>query len=340
VDISENPIGVGGAMALLSLNLSEGHRLTIDIKGCSLKVRDSTCWFDSSKLDQEFVLKLDSPYERAVCIELLRMAAASDEYKVEKYTYIENPDSDSVGRDVEFEYGIVRRKDSFFIGPNSEPKSGAENMLYEIASNIDNARNLYRDTFLEVFQRYDTNLSGGLDWREIIVVLNELGLESSLAVVHQLLYVYDVDGSGIIEEDEFINFLMDIKEQRDSKTVFDDQVGRFLYRKDNNLGSPQPYYPPNKGLVKVTFRVEKIVPDFIRTATKNEVETVFEASKSTADSNVLFSCALNVMRLSYTEAFNFYNIMVKDHGNNSMVDVIQKLVRKFSQYDFYCLVLN
>jgi hypothetical protein len=151
VDISENPIGVGGAMALLSLNLSEGHRLTIDIKGCSLKVRDSTCWFDSSKLDQEFVLKLDSPYERAVCIELLRMAAASDEYKVEKYTYIENPDSDSVGRDVEFEYGIVRRKDAFFIGPNSEPKSGAENMLYEIASNIDNARNLYRDTFLEVF---------------------------------------------------------------------------------------------------------------------------------------------------------------------------------------------
>lgn len=354
VDISENPIGLGGAMALLSLNLAEGYRIAIDIKGCSLKVHDPTCWFDYSKLDHELALRMDAPYERAICTDLLRMVANSDEYVLEKFVYYDNPDSEASARSLDFGFGAVQRVSHFDGGGGSGDSGevdGEDAILYGIASDLEGARTLYRETFSQVFKRYDTNLSGGLDWRELMVILNELGLESSLSVVNKLLQVYDADGSGVIEEEEFINFLSDIKKERDAKNKnVNGLQTRYLFVKESESARDgAPYVPPSKGLVKIVVHAEKVIPEFVRTATTNDVQSVINASKSSVDSTILFSCALNVMRLSFTEAFNFYNIMVKDHAHNSMMDVMLKLVGPilFSTYPsssliyhFFCLFLS
>ena len=45
--------------------------------------------------------------------------------------------------------------------------------------------------------------------------------------------------------------------------------------------------------------------------TKLDVQSVMDASKLIADSSTLISCAVNVMRLNYSEALMFYYIMVK-----------------------------
>ena len=323
VNISENPIGVGGATALLSVNLSEGHRLSIDIRGCSLKVRDPTCWFDATKVSNEFVLKLDSPYERAVCVELLRLAAGSDEYKIEKFTYFES-DADANGRDVEFSFAPITRKDKGSVDDGSfEPK---ENVLYDMAADIHNPNSHFRMTFRQMFQQYDTNSSGGLDWRELLVVLEDLGMESSLEVVQKLLLVYDTDCSGIIEEEEFIHFLLDVQKQKDSIDEAHGIFGRFMY--DSSSKNKQPYLPPSKGKVRITYHGHKTKPDFVKTASNTEIQALLEASKSTADSNILISAALNVLRLNFNEALKFYYAMMKDHhAHNSVTDILQKLVR-------------
>jgi hypothetical protein len=53
--------------------MTDGHRVLTSIKGCSLRINDSTCWFDShNDVEKEYSLVLSRPYDRAVCIELLR----------------------------------------------------------------------------------------------------------------------------------------------------------------------------------------------------------------------------------------------------------------------------
>ena len=188
----------------MSVNLTEGHRLTIDIKGCSLKNVDPTCWFDAANVKtKDFSLKLDSPYERAVCIELLRLAGGSDEYKIDKFLVLEG-ESDNNGREITFDSysphsatfdAILSEKD------NSHHTNTSSNSNNHIVSTH------IRQIYAKMFERYDTNNSGGLDWKEMLVVLDELGMESSLEIIQKLLLVYDSDGSGIIELDEVRKFI-------------------------------------------------------------------------------------------------------------------------------------
>lgn len=199
MDISENPIGVGGASALMSVNLIEGHRLTIDIKGCSLKNVDPTCWFDAANVKtKDFSLKLDSPYERAVCIELLRLAGGSDEYKVDKLVVLES-ESDSNGREITL--GSHSTRTTSFDAVLSDQDNSHHTNATNNGTNHTASTHL-RQIYAQMFERYDTNNSGGLDWKEMLVVLDELGMESSLEIIQKLLLVYDADGSGIIELDE------------------------------------------------------------------------------------------------------------------------------------------
>ena len=54
--------------------------------------------------------------------------------------------------------------------------------------------------------------SGALDKDELALMFTELGVKNSAReIVTQMLRRYDTDGSCLIEEDEFINFLVNIK---------------------------------------------------------------------------------------------------------------------------------
>ncbi len=56
--------------------------------GCSLRIKDPHCWFDSlTDTDKEYTLQLSQPYDRAVCIELLRTVSGNEGLTVSKYQY-------------------------------------------------------------------------------------------------------------------------------------------------------------------------------------------------------------------------------------------------------------
>jgi hypothetical protein len=86
--------------------------------------------------------------------------------------------------------------------------------------------------------------SGALDKEELTTMFTELGVQMSAnELVSRMLKRYDTDGSFLIEEEEFVAFLQDIK-------VFDlfvgvrqyDHVMRYDMRYDRKTCMGYPHY--------------------------------------------------------------------------------------------------
>lgn len=325
VDLTENPIGQEGARALLAMNIHEGHRLSMDFSGCSLRLKDPTCWFDPSKPVNSFSLDLCKPYERSVCIELLRLAAEHDNLKIESFKYCsqEEPTLEK-----ELMLSVYSSKDNpdFKNDVRNSLKSQDQDKIYEIASDIESARNLFRQAADKIFRQYDTDESESLDREELSHLLTQLGLESSKPVINKLIDTYDTDGSGRVEEDEFIFFLLDVKDTYE-KTQSWTKDTRYIYLVDDptqNLrkdlvGTPKPFMPADDGKVIIEIRGERTLPEFIHTISKQDVETMLMSSKTVADSGAIFEYALTVMQLKYQEAKSFYRILLKESGSSFAV---------------------
>lgn len=103
MDLSQNPIGNEGAKALLSFNLTHGHRVKVNVKNCSARIVDPSCWFDISNPKGSFILKLENPYDRAVAFEILRILSSQKNYNLVKFRYyspVEDPKNEKTGMDI------------------------------------------------------------------------------------------------------------------------------------------------------------------------------------------------------------------------------------------------
>lgn len=324
VDLSKNPIGELGARLLLAIDLKYGDRVKVDIFNCHIRVHDSSCWFDPIKPKKEYTLHLNEPYERCVCIELLRQVAVpGSELTIESYQYTA-PDETAM-RDMEL---LLFNPNPVSDETNTSPR--------EIERKVEEVRNMYKETANRIFRQYDTDNSGGLDRHELANILDQMGMEGSVSMVNQLMSIYDTDGSGLVEEEEFIAFLMDIKSS--SVDTIDAKPGdRFLYLQEENSnistsGSkkdrPIPYFPPETGIVHIKLKTDmtkEISPQHI---SRRSVETMLDATKSSEDRSAIFDYALSVMRLQFTDAQTFYRVMLKEIGN--ALSVLTRLIPRMS----------
>lgn len=324
VDLSKNPIGEYGARLLLSIEMKYGDRVKVDIRNCHLRVRDPTCWFDPVKPQKEYVLKLHEPYARCICIQLIRlMASTNAEHSVESFQYM-GPD-ESVYRDLELVlYSAAEAKLA------AAEKDGGHLSPREAEAQIEEARNMYRETASRIFHQYDADNSGGIDRDELATVLVQIGMDGSSAVVNQLMNIYDTDGSGLVEEEEFAAFLLDVK--TGTAEAADEKPGdRYLYMKDDYIKAgarPTPYFPPDCGTVHLKLHIDKSKEVVHQHISRRSVETMLDASKSSEDRSAIFDYALTVMKLQYAEAQTFYRVMLKELG--SALAVLTRLLPRMS----------
>jgi Ran GTPase-activating protein (RanGAP) involved in mRNA processing and transport len=360
VDISENPIGEIGGRAVMTLNLALGDAINIEIKGCSLRIKDKSCWFDPKKPPKDLKLSLSNYYERAICIEMLRLIAENDDLTVTKCRL--TVDKATGPRDLEF---VTRRVQRTRIGSSSSlvsTKNGAASIKVQ-GPDVESARRLFR--------QYDEDGNGSLDRHELSHLLKGLGLTDSKEAVDQMLAVYDIEGSGVIEEAEFTQFLTTMQETA-SKAAKQANERRYLMLKEDAaaisvqppVGSPlmlgslrpsskeassapssssgrrpsslgreassivreTPYLPPNVGTIDITVRLQNAASLFMQTATSGNVMSVIQASKALADSTAMIDCALASMNLKFDEAMVLYRIMIKEVGDRAKV-LLQLLPR-------------
>ena len=169
-----------------------------------------------------------------------------------------------------------------------------------------------------IFRQYDTDNSGGLDRNELAIVLNQIGMEGSTTMVDQLMSIYDTDGSGLVEEEEFIAFLLDVKAGTNTMEV-EKPNDRFLFDKDANAnvkGRPVPYFPPNSGTVHIKLNVDKTKEIIPQSISKHSIEGMLDATKSSEDRIAIFDYALSVMKLQFADAHSFYRVMLNEIGSS------------------------
>ena len=86
-----NPIGDGGAKALMRLAVGMGGRLKVTADRCNISIVDPTAWFDLSKPLQKYQLDLESHYERAIALQLLHIVACHHSYVFRYFNYDASP---------------------------------------------------------------------------------------------------------------------------------------------------------------------------------------------------------------------------------------------------------
>jgi hypothetical protein len=417
VDLSDNPIGEEGARSLLALNLTHGNRVKVDIRNCTLKLKDPTCWFQMHNPRGTYELDLARPYERAICIELLRIVARDKDLEFSNLKFIAPEDSSGAGSDLSLKLFEEKRNDtpglargeSFIIrrsistvgrisstgsqsiSPRSlggvkshnlsrtnsyaEPTQdefGANNELevnstklspsgsapqspksiYPRSSavsspssskkipnsnhqNKDDDETYIRETFREaanrIFQQYDRDQSGTLDKAEVAHILEQLGLEGSWALVDKLVAMYDSDGSGCIEENEFVSFLMDVKKsyEKESNLLF---ANRYFYLGNENMvhgKGPKAYLPPSHGRMKLVVDGQSsngdVGNEVISTA---QIQSLLDAGKTICESSALFEFALDASTWTINEARTFFKAMVRELG--SVLQVMMKLLPRMA----------
>ena len=64
-----------------------------------------------------------------------------------------------------------------------------------------------RGELRRIFERFDANRSGKLDYRELRNALQAMGLDVSEQKAAQLLQDYDRDGNGLMEINEFVQMV-------------------------------------------------------------------------------------------------------------------------------------
>ncbi len=421
LDLSENPIGEEGARSLLALNLTHGNRIKVDIRNCTLKIKDPTCWFQMHHPRGSYDLDLSRPYERAVCIELLRSVARDKDLGFAQFKYISPDDLSGTGVDISlklYEDNAVSRpgtsaaspfrRSSTAMSSLSIPSSPRSNVSPDIGMNhvgnsvtdptipvestidevdvqeriqtvdasgesrpgsslsfirasnsippsprmlnparsvvsqnegpspnttvIDDDETYFRETFREaanrIFQQYDQDQSGTLDKSEVAHILEQLGLEGSWALVDKLVAIYDSDGSGCIEENEFVSFLMDVKKSynKENKVIF---ANRYFYVGNDVNPKPKRYLPPSQGKVKLVVDGQRDTDDFGNgIISTTQIESLLDAGKTICESSALFEFALDASTWTINEARTFFKVMVRELG--SVLQVMLKLLPRMA----------
>ena len=91
ITLMDNPIGEVGTQAVMMLQTILGDEIDIDMRGCSVRLKDKSCNFDYHAPDKSYDLDLSVPYDRAQCAELLRIASYYDYESLINFKYIPDP---------------------------------------------------------------------------------------------------------------------------------------------------------------------------------------------------------------------------------------------------------
>ena len=74
----------------------------------------------------------------------------------------------------------------------------------------------------EAFNLFDKDCDGNIDIKELVTVMRTLGYDPDKQELEDIIKTFDVDKSGTIDKDEFINLLTTkIKEQKDDKDLLE-----------------------------------------------------------------------------------------------------------------------
>lgn len=232
VNFDGNPLGQTGGRALLHAVASCTERqMSVSMEGCNFDLTDADA-FDPSESTGTYDLNMEIPYERAIALELLQVANTKQGCKF--MSIVHTSSATKVKRNIkvelrEAEGGDARRqllKTAGILTDDHEMKQ------YK----------LDRPSLVELFYELDQDESGFVDETELKKGMRKLGIEFRDDDVPRFIAQYDLDGTGTIELDEFVELM----------SSFNLEEGHFA-RQCVDLETNQPFEIPTEGKLQIDF---------------------------------------------------------------------------------------
>ncbi|XP_059090232.1 neo-calmodulin-like isoform X2 [Tigriopus californicus] len=126
----------------------------------------------------------------------------------------------------------------------------------------------------EAFQIFDKDGSGAIDAKELTSLLRSMGQNPTDSQVHDMINEIDVDGSGVVEFEEFVKFIT-----RLMKNIDPENEVREAYRR---------FDPDNEGVIRVE-ELRFVLSNLPVKLSKAEIEEMILAANPHRDGQITFS---------------------------------------------------
>lgn len=183
-----NPLGaIGGRTLLQSVADSGNTKLTLSINKCNFEC-SSTDLFNPDEATGSYDLDMTNPYEHSVAVELLKLANTKNGCKFVSIVHI----VDLKQKNVNLELRPIPKSRTHCFSRKSEVRSTTP---------------INRTKLTEVFHELDQDGSGAIDSTELEIGMRQFGMEPREGEANRLIASFDLDNTGSIELDEFIELM-------------------------------------------------------------------------------------------------------------------------------------
>ena len=348
VNLSGNPIGEGGLRSYLMLKtvLGDGG-IDINIQhcsflqkckdlsacnhpdkvyspyvkrnicsGCSNFVRKNLCWFDWKHSSGSFAFDLADAYERSICIDLLRIAAEIQTVKMHHFRYSEG---NGLYRDLNL---VIQ-----LCSSSAEDEDSRSWVKKHSALTEDTKR--YHD-LLQVSSLSKDSVCGKI---EVMHLLKRLNINDTHISMDQLFKLYDLENRSEVEFDELIEYICLCKAES-RKVVNPLETKKYLAVEEDTT---KPYIPPRVGTIICDFKNLGVHSD---TLSKFSADVLLQESswQKSLDPMKLYDIMLGSALLGLSDAFCFYDLLLKELGNP--IVCLQKIFPFISSSDTCRLVMD
>ena len=316
LDLSGNPIGEIGAKAALQIPVYCSDRVELVASNCNITVRDPTCTFNFSNPCQNYKLRLNKPFERAVAFTVLQICASHPSYILKNVSYESAVEGTRSTEKLNLVSSVSRDKEQYYNHDDRQRLVGLRR-LKAAASNTDEARRLFLES--------DIDGSGFLEKDEILLVFEGLGLQMDESKLHEVFAVFDIDGAGVINYDEFIELLK--TQANDATTKIKAMTEYPIMALSSSL--QKKYIPPKTGTLSFNLVDGLVIKENHQIVSSTDQEKVTKMARQIGDVSLIHSTLSN-SRVHFSEAFEQYRQLYSNSGN--IAEALAKIIPTMASY--------
>ncbi|KAE9000080.1 hypothetical protein PR003_g19668 [Phytophthora rubi] len=238
-----NPLGNMGGRALLhaAAACADKKKLSVSLEGCNFDASgDGDGSFDPADPTGSYDLNMEIPYERAVALELLRVANTKQGCKF--LSIVHTSSINKQRRNIRVE--LHETRDGLEARRRLLKTAGILTDVEAPSARELVSRRLDRDSLKELFHELDKDESGFIDESELRVGMRKLGLQFREDDVPRYVALYDLDGTGTIEMDEFVELM---------ESFNLDEIDGGFARECVDVETNLPFEIPTEGRLQLDF---------------------------------------------------------------------------------------
>eukprot|EP01038_Epipyxis_sp_PR26KG_P009185 gene9185-12389_t len=309
--IDGNPMGEEGARMLVRLAKSDGSRLKISAKVCDFTVKSNSVK-NLNAPGGEHRLNLSLPYERAVFLELLSIAAANPALEFTHFQYQDQHDH-SKARPItpkKAQESKTPRGNSHAVGlvrysQAVEELSRDEEIEKFQSEAMSKLLGISCKYIIDKIMDFDVKGFRSFQTKQLKQVMSRLGIDNVPELIGSIRWALDPFDAGYIQFDEFASFIKQrgiISKHRIHEIMHTHFIG--LSNEPNKR-----YVPPTKGIVTISI-VEKLVLEGGKfPLSRHQCNQIIHVAENSSNPLPLLIYALESFSLYLEEAKQIYSIL-------------------------------